>query len=114
MLIFCNHHNVMLSSFSEWAVQVKSDSSPLTIADSKANALICSELNRITPHIPIVSEETKLVSYATRSSYKLWWCVDPLDGTKEFIKRNGQVRASGAGTNCYLKAEFMSAIVRLS
>ena len=76
---------------SEWAVQVKSDSSPLTIADSKANALICSELTRIAPHIPIVSEETKLVSYETRSSYKLWWCVDPLDGTKEFIKRNGQV-----------------------
>ncbi|CAI7841514.1 unnamed protein product [Closterium sp. NIES-54] len=71
-------------------VSVKSDHSPLTDADSKANALICSELARITPHVPIVSEETKLVPYAVRKEYQLWWCVDPLDGTKEFIKRNGQ------------------------
>ncbi|CAI5971581.1 unnamed protein product [Closterium sp. NIES-65] len=74
----------------DWGVSVKSDHSPLTDADSKANALICSELARITPHVPIVSEETKLVPYSVRKEYQLWWCVDPLDGTKEFIKRNGQ------------------------
>ncbi|GJP44259.1 hypothetical protein CLOM_g3635 [Closterium sp. NIES-68] len=81
---------VYKSHEDDWGVVVKSDHSPLTDADSKANALICSELARIAPHVPIVSEETKLVPYSVRKGYQLWWCVDPLDGTKEFIKRNGQ------------------------
>eukprot|EP00897_Mesotaenium_endlicherianum_P005658 jgi/Mesen1/511/ME000104S10598 len=75
---------------SALGVEQKSDSSPLTIADKRANALICDELQRLYPHIPIVSEENKLVPFHTRKGYQYFWVVDPLDGTKEFIKRNGQ------------------------
>lgn len=73
-----------------WQVEQKSDDSPLTRADKEANALICAELARIAPHIPIVSEENTAVPFEVRKSYQYFWCVDPLDGTKEFIKRNGQ------------------------
>ena len=68
----------------------KEDSSPLTIADKKSNDIICSSLASLTPEIPIVSEENKQVSYSERKNYEVFWQVDPLDGTKEFIKRNGE------------------------
>jgi 3'(2'), 5'-bisphosphate nucleotidase len=74
----------------DWDVQAKSDDSPLTRADKEANAVICDGLARIAAHIPIVSEENRAVSHTTRQGYLYSWCVDPLDGTKEFIKRNGQ------------------------
>jgi hypothetical protein len=70
----------------------KSDGSPLTMADKKANDVICAALTKAYPKIPIISEENKLEAYAKRKEWKYFWCVDPLDGTKEFIKRNGQVR----------------------
>ncbi|WP_367181308.1 3'(2'),5'-bisphosphate nucleotidase CysQ [uncultured Lutibacter sp.] len=70
------------------AVTLKSDSSPLTIADEQANTIINSYL-KTTP-FPIISEENKQVSYATRKQWECCWMVDPLDGTKEFIKRNGE------------------------
>ena len=73
-----------------WEVHSKSDSSPLTLADRKANSFICARLEQLAPHIPIVSEENEQVPYDTRKHYQFFWCVDPLDGTKEFIKRNGQ------------------------
>lgn len=73
-----------------WAVQAKSDSSPLTKADLAANAYICAELKLLHPSIPIMSEETKAAPYTTRATWTLYWCVDPLDGTKEFVKRNGE------------------------
>lgn len=75
---------------SKWQVEAKSDTSPLTLADRSANAYICTELSKILPHVPIVSEENKLVPYDVRRGYQYFWVVDPLDGTKEFIKRNGQ------------------------
>ncbi|WP_298287483.1 3'(2'),5'-bisphosphate nucleotidase CysQ [uncultured Lutibacter sp.] len=69
-------------------VSLKTDCSPLTIADEKANTIINSYLE--TTPFPIISEENKQVPYATRKQWERCWMVDPLDGTKEFIKRNGE------------------------
>lgn len=75
---------------SKWEVDYKSDHSPLTRADRDANHVICEELMRITPHIPIVSEENAKLPYDVRKKFQYFWLVDPLDGTKEFLKRNGE------------------------
>jgi 3'(2'), 5'-bisphosphate nucleotidase len=64
--------------------------SPLTIADRKANDFICRELRSLYPDIPIISEENKNDDWKVRQKYTWAWLVDPLDGTKEFIKRNGE------------------------
>lgn len=69
-------------------VTYKSDNSPLTIADRNANLIIDSLLK--TTNIPIISEETNQIDYSIRSCWDTCWIVDPLDGTKEFIKRNGE------------------------
>ena len=74
----------------DFGVETKGDDSPLTKADKAANAIICKGLERITPDIPIISEENKLTDYTVRKDYDYCWLVDPLDGTKEFIKRNGE------------------------
>ena len=74
----------------DFEVSTKSDSSPLTKADRIANDIICSELKKQYPTIPILSEEGKSIPYEERKNWELYWCVDPLDGTKEFIKRNGE------------------------
>ncbi len=71
-------------------VTYKSDSSPLTEADLKAHTLISEALQRVTPAIPILSEEGQQVAYATRKAWEYYWCIDPIDGTKEFVKRNGE------------------------
>lgn len=71
-------------------VDFKSDDSPLTVADKRSHDHIVCELKNQYPHIPIISEEGKEVPYETRKDWTLFWLVDPLDGTKEFIKRNGQ------------------------
>ncbi|KAG2426532.1 hypothetical protein HXX76_011757 [Chlamydomonas incerta] len=78
------------SEASTWEVQMKSDASPLTRADREANAIICQALQNISPHIPIISEENKMTPHAVRQKFQYYWLVDPLDGTKEFLKRNGQ------------------------
>jgi 3'(2'), 5'-bisphosphate nucleotidase len=75
---------------SEFHVTSKDDSSPLTEADLAANAVICAGLQALTPQIPVLSEESASVPFAERSSWKRYWLVDPLDGTKEFVKRNGE------------------------
>ena len=72
----------------EFSVSYKEDKSPLTIADQKANDIIESYL--LKTNIPILSEEGKLTEYKDRKNWKLLWIVDPLDGTKEFVKRNGE------------------------
>lgn len=74
----------------DWGVQSKTDDSPLTKADLSANAVICEALEKLTPTIPIMSEENKKEDFATRCKWGAYWCIDPLDGTKEFIKRNGE------------------------
>lgn len=71
-------------------VEHKADDSPLTAADRAANTIICKGLEQLPELFPIISEENKAVPYATRREYAYYWLVDPLDGTKEFIKRNGE------------------------
>ncbi|OOQ59865.1 3'(2'),5'-bisphosphate nucleotidase [Mucilaginibacter pedocola] len=71
-------------------VTLKEDNSPLTLADKASNEVIVSGLRQLTPAIPIISEEEKDTPYDIRKNYTAYWCVDPLDGTKEFIKRNGE------------------------
>lgn len=68
----------------------KTDNSPLTRADSEGNTIICEALEKLATQFPIISEENKLLSYEDRKDYDHFWLVDPLDGTKEFIKRNGE------------------------
>ncbi len=68
----------------------KEDSSPLTAADEASDRVISEGLKRIAPDIPVLSEETKAEPYEARKRWKRLWIVDPLDGTKEFIKRNGE------------------------
>jgi 3'(2'), 5'-bisphosphate nucleotidase len=74
----------------ELVVQYKSDDSPLTWADQRANQIIRAGLERLEPRLPILSEESAPPPWEQRSAWKRYWLVDPLDGTKEFIKRNGE------------------------
>ena len=71
-------------------VTFKSDDSPLTDADRQANQVIVTQLAALTPQIPILSEESEAVAFEARQEWRRYWLVDPLDGTKEFIKRNGE------------------------
>ena len=73
---------------SEFAIEYKDDKSPLTLADKNANTIINEHL-KTTP-IPIISEENKQIDFDTRREWNNCWVVDPVDGTKEFIKRNGE------------------------
>lgn len=71
-------------------IEKKADDSPLTIADKTANKIICDHLEQLDLKFPIISEENKAIPYEERKAYEYYWLVDPLDGTKEFIKRNGE------------------------
>ncbi len=75
---------------SDFAVQHKDDKSPLTAADLAAHRCIVARLQALTPDIPILSEESAELPTATRRSWSRMWLVDPLDGTREFVKRNGE------------------------
>jgi 3'(2'), 5'-bisphosphate nucleotidase len=70
--------------------QDKQDGSPLTAADLASHHAIVEGLRKLTPEWPILSEESAAESYEVRRHWKKYWLVDPLDGTKEFIKRNGE------------------------
>jgi 3'(2'), 5'-bisphosphate nucleotidase len=74
----------------DFGIEIKQDKSPLTEADKKANEYICNQLTILYPDIPIISEENKNAEYNVRSKYKYAWLIDPLDGTKEFINKNGE------------------------
>ena len=74
----------------DFNVELKNDDSPLTKADIAANDIIVAALAELTPDIPILSEESAKAPYETRKEWTKFWLVDPLDGTKEFIKRNGE------------------------
>ncbi len=74
----------------DFQVEYKDDKSPLTEADIKSNEIICNALEKTHPDIPILSEENKEVSYEDRKDWEYYWCIDPIDGTKEFIKKNGE------------------------
>lgn len=75
---------------ADFNVELKADDSPLTKADRAANAVICRGLENLPQIFPIVSEENKAIPYEERKQFEYYWLVDPLDGTKEFIKRNGE------------------------
>lgn len=72
----------------DFDVKIKSDNSPLTIADKRAHKII--EDNLLKTNIPVLSEEGKNIPFIERAEWEKYWLVDPLDGTKEFIKRNGE------------------------
>ncbi|HTE40546.1 MAG TPA: 3'(2'),5'-bisphosphate nucleotidase CysQ [Steroidobacteraceae bacterium] len=71
-------------------VTAKSDASPLTIADLRAHEIILAGLHALTPQWPVLSEESSEIPFAERSTWSTYWLVDPLDGTKEFVSRNGE------------------------
>jgi 3'(2'), 5'-bisphosphate nucleotidase len=73
---------------ANFGVEIKEDDSPLTKADQAAHNVIVSFLEKTG--LPILSEEGKAIPYDTRKNWEYFWMVDPLDGTKEFIKRNGE------------------------
>jgi 3'(2'), 5'-bisphosphate nucleotidase len=75
---------------SGFTVQHKEDDSPLTLADLESQRVIIEGLNAITPGIPILSEESAQAPWSERRSWSELWVVDPLDGTREFVKRNGE------------------------
>ena len=75
---------------TDFDVQEKDDSSPLTQADMASNRRIEQGLRALTPNIPVLSEESALPAFAERSQWETYWLVDPLDGTKEFVNRNGE------------------------
>ncbi len=74
----------------DFEVEIKEDKSPLTEADKKSNAVILEGLKNLYPNIPFISEETKQTRYEERKHWKRFWLIDPIDGTKEFIKKNGE------------------------
>lgn len=74
----------------DFEIEYKDDKSPLTEADTKSNEIICSKLEELYPHIPLMSEENKQIAYHIRKEWEYYWCIDPIDGTKEFIKKNGE------------------------
>ena len=75
---------------SDFDVRRKADASPLTQADLAAHEVISSGLERLSPRLPILSEESSPPPYGERRRWRRYWLVDPLDGTKEFINRNGE------------------------
>ena len=74
----------------DFEVEFKDDDSPLTRADLASHNIIQRQLTALTPGIPVLSEESASLDFATRSSWDRYWLVDPLDGTKEFVNRNGE------------------------
>jgi len=75
---------------TDFLVENKNDDSPLTAADMAAHEVISQRLQELTPDVPVLSEETSTVPFETRRQWSHYWLVDPLDGTREFIKRNGE------------------------
>jgi 3'(2'), 5'-bisphosphate nucleotidase len=74
----------------DFEVEYKQDSSPLTLADKKANDIIEDGLNQLSVNLPILSEEGNDIPYEDRKHWEYFWLVDPLDGTKEFVKKNDE------------------------
>jgi len=75
---------------TDFESRAKADDSPLTEADLRAHRLIVAALRDLTPDIPVLSEESAEIPFSERSQWPRYWLVDPLDGTKEFVSRNGE------------------------
>ena len=74
----------------DFAVEHKDDRSPLTAADLASHHLIVDGLRRLTPELPVLSEESASIAWEERRGWTRYWLVDPLDGTREFVKKNGE------------------------
>ena len=92
LVICCQAGEAIMQIYNEedLGVSSKADNSPLTKADMAAHNVILAGLKVLTPDIPVLSEESASVPWETRRQWERYWLVDPLDGTKEFIKRNGE------------------------
>jgi 3'(2'), 5'-bisphosphate nucleotidase len=75
---------------TDFDVQAKGDDSPLTQADLASQRCIVAGLEKLTPDVPIISEESGLPPFETRRHWQRYWLIDPLDGTREFVNRNGE------------------------
>ncbi len=75
---------------AQLSVQTKADESPVTAADLAAHGVLVPGLRNLLPEIPVLSEEGEIPDFRERSRWQRYWIVDPLDGTKEFIQRNGE------------------------
>jgi len=73
-----------------FGVEVKSDQSPVTLADLASHRAICPALEALLPGTPVLSEEAPVPAFSERRQWQRYWIIDPLDGTKEFISRNGE------------------------
>jgi 3'(2'), 5'-bisphosphate nucleotidase len=73
-----------------FSVTTKDDRTPLTEADMAAHHIIVDALTELTPDIPVLSEESEDIPFTTRQTWQRYWLIDPLDGTREFISRNGE------------------------
>jgi 3'(2'), 5'-bisphosphate nucleotidase len=83
--------DAILSVYSEqFEVTHKTDQSPLTVADLRSHEIITKGLRALTPELPVLSEEASDISFEQRRQWARYWLVDPLDGTKEFVSRNGE------------------------
>ena len=74
----------------DFTVETKSDDSPLTQADLASHGVLVASLESLPQRWPVLSEESAKVDFATRAAWPTYWLVDPLDGTKEFIAKNGE------------------------
>jgi len=84
-------HAILQVYNSDFAVEQKDDKSPLTLADKRSHEIIADRLARLQDFkLPLLSEEGRQMPYGERKAWDMFWLVDPLDGTKEFIKRNGE------------------------
>lgn len=83
--------DAILSVYGEqFEVTHKTDQSPLTVADLRSHEIITQGLRALTPDVPVLSEEASDIPFEQRRQWKRYWLVDPLDGTKEFVSRNGE------------------------
>ena len=81
---------IMQKYSQDFKVEYKQDNSPLTLADKKANDIIETGLNKLSVNFPILSEDGGDIPYEDRKHWEYFWLVDPLDGTKEFVKKNDE------------------------
>ena len=83
-------HEILDVYGTDFETRSKSDDSPLTEADLRAHRLITAELAQLSPQLPVLSEEAADIAFDVRRQWDRYWLVDPLDGTKEFVSRNGE------------------------
>lgn len=86
--LFAGEKILEVYNSNDFEIELKSDNSPLTLADQNAHKIIVENLEKT--NIPVLSEEGKNILFEERQNWEYYWLVDPLDGTKEFIKRNGE------------------------